>query len=152
MRFLWVLVLVGCGDSAAAVDAAIDSPIGNPPLECPTSGSFTYTEPLPSLVATWTVAGFSAPSGTTTLTFATTGEMSVLSGVTANATAQQMHLFDGDWTHEMTVAYHCVRNGNATTISSVYMESGGPKISGETRVPGFHTAYETTEFYSGRLW
>jgi hypothetical protein len=91
--------------------------------------------------------------GTTvkTLTLSTTENAYVLFGQTTNTTAQETHLFTGNWTLEPTVASRCQRNGNATTLSYIYVESGQLKIFGSTRVPGFHTAYETTEYFYGQL-
>jgi len=149
------LLAMGCDGAPTngAVDASPAIPDGavvsNPPLMCPTSSDFIgCTEPLPSLAGTWKFS----PSTTQTITLTATMDPAVLAGMTSGVSLQMMHLFNGDWHVEATVAWTCRRNGSARTLSSICKRpSGEIGISGDTRVPGFHTSYETTEYYSGVL-
>jgi hypothetical protein len=144
-----LIAAIGCGDSSPSTgDASQDTYAGNPPLECPTTNPLTgCTVPLPSLAGTWRFS----PSTTMTLTLTASGNQ-MLAGTTAGTTAQMMHLFDGDWTVEANGAWRCSRNGAARTLSSICTRTSGELgINGETRAPGFHTAYETLESFSGVL-
>jgi hypothetical protein len=153
MRAVWMtLVAAACGGESSSPDAAMpDALVLNPPISCPANIPVQHPEPIPPLVGTWKLAGFMGGTTVKTLTLSTTENAYVLLGETMNTTTQETHLFTGNWTLEPTVASRCQRNGNATTLSYIYVESGQLKIFGSTRVPGFHTAYETTEYFYGQL-
>lgn len=152
-------LLVACGESPASPADAASIDVRPTPLACVPAAALPQgcsDVPLPALVGTWHIAGSSKlQRWSYSVRFAPAPDEPCLAGqALPDPSYPGVPSPTGLWAVSRSVAtmQHGYGSGGTMEMMICWSTSSGLlRITGNTRVPGFHTAYETIDYFMGTL-